>query len=201
MMDFFDKIIGQVFANKRKHPHLPLIEEPLERNEAYRQRYFRWLNHGEQQGLALEVWLAWQQKKQQETSALAVHLLQQNGANGLAVTYHPGIGPDAFQHFFDWLRDRVLQLGYRHYTSDRRIFDRDTYTETIEKHYLKPPNWPSAAGQAPAQLLDQQYGNVLIEYILIDQQPSFIRFMANYYDDHLYTKALAFDDLVREVLT
>jgi hypothetical protein len=201
MMDFFDKIIGQVFANKRKHPHLPLIEEPLERNEAYRQRYFRWLNQGEQQQLAVTVWVAWQQKKLKETSVLAVHLLQQNGSNGLAVTYHPSIGPDAFQHFFDWLKDRMLQLGYRHYTSDRRIFDRNSYVETIEKHYLKPPAWSDATGIPPTQLCNQQYGNVLIEYIMIDQQPSFIRFMAHYYDDHLYTKALAFDDLVREVLT
>jgi hypothetical protein len=200
-MDFFDRIIDQIFAVKRKHPHLPLIEEPLERNEAYRQSYFRWLNEGKQQPLAFVVWEAWNRKKQKETSDLAVHLFQQNGANGLAISYNHDIGPEAFQHFFDWLRDRMLLLGYKHSTSDRRIFDRQTYVETVEKHYLKPPLSLEMEGTKLKNLCDQRYGNVLVEYVLVDNQPSFIRFMANYYEDHLYTKALSFDDLVAEILT
>jgi hypothetical protein len=200
-MDFFDKIIGQIFATKRKYPHLPMVEELLERNEAYRQRYFRWLNEGLHQALTFEIWEAWQRKKQKELADFVIHLLQHNGANGFAISYHPRMGENEFQYFFDWLKDRTLQLGYKHYTSDRRIFDRETYVETIEKHYLKPPISLEMEGAKLKKLCDQQYGNILVEYVLVDGQPSFIRFMANYYEDHLYTKVLHFDDLVNQVLT
>jgi hypothetical protein len=199
-MTKIDKLLRQLFATQRKHPHLPLVEEALTRSEPERQGFFRWQNEGHHQALVAQVYQAWQSKKQQQTSSLEVHLLKTVGANGLAISYQAAIGPRNFQHLFDWLRDRVGQLGYQHYSSDRRHFDREGYVETIEKHYLKPPLDLQTNGERLLVPCNQLYGNVLIEQVLIDRQPSFIRFQANFYQDHLYTPALPFDQLVHQVL-
>lgn len=197
-MSFFDRILEQLFP-KRLPDHLPVIEEALVRNEAYRNKIFLWQNSGAHRKLAYEVWEAWQLKKDKQPAALQVHLLKTDGSNGIAITYHPKIGTDAFQFFFDHLKEQVLQIGYKLYSSDRRIFVRSDYSETIEKHYLKPPV-DLRVENGEVQRCDQRYGNIIIEYIQIDDKPSFIRLMGHYYEDQLYLKPLPFDELLREIL-
>lgn len=197
-MSFLDKILEQLFP-KRLPAHLPVIEEALVRNEVYRNKIFLWQNSGAHRKLAYRVWEAWQLKKEKQTSDLQVHLLKIDGSNGIALSYHPQIGAEEFQFFFDHLKEQALQIGYRLYTSDRRIFIRPNYSETIEKHYLKPPaDLRIVDGQV--QRCDQRYGNIIIEYIQIDDKPSFIRLMAHYYEDQLYLKPMPFDELLREML-
>lgn len=197
-MSFFDKLFEKLFP-KNLPDHLPVVEEALVRNEAYRTRIFLWQNSGAHRKLAYRVWEAWQLKKQKQTADLQVHILKTKGSNGIALTYHPQIGADEFQFFFDYLKEQTLQIGYKLYTSDRRIFLRPEYSETVEKHYLKPPvNLRIEDGKV--QPCDQRYGNVIIEYIQINDKPSFIRLMAHYYEDRLYRKPLPFEDFLREVL-
>jgi hypothetical protein len=197
-MSFFDRLFEQLFP-KRLPDHLPVIEEALVRNETYRNKILLWQNSGAHRKLAYEVWEAWQLKKDKQSADLQVHLLKTDGSNGIAVTYHPKIGADAFQFFFDHLKEQVLPIGYKLYSSDRRIFVRPNYSETIEKHYLKPPI-DLRVENGEVQRCDQRYGNIIIEYIQIDDRPSFIRLMAHYYEDQLYLKPLPFDELLREIL-
>ncbi|MCS7018285.1 MAG: hypothetical protein RMJ87_04050 [Cytophagales bacterium] len=197
-MSFFDKILEQLFP-KRLPEHLPVIEEALVRSPAYRNQILLWQNSGAHRKLAYQVWEAWQLKKQKQVAELEVHILKTQGSNGIALTYHPQIGKQEFQFFFDHLKEQTLQIGYRLYTSDRRIFARSNYSETIEKHYLKPPIDLRIENGA-VQPCDQRYGNVIIEHIQIDDKPSFIRLMAHYYQDQLYRKALPFEELLQQIL-
>ncbi|WP_448520015.1 hypothetical protein [Rhodoflexus sp.] len=197
-MSFFDNIFNQLFP-KRLPSHLPVIEEALVRDENYRNQIFRWQNSGAHRKLAYEVWEAWQLKKEKQVTDFQVHLLKTDGSNGIALTYHPRIGSEAFQFFFDHLKEQALQIGYKLYTSDRRIFLRADYSETIEKHYLKPPI-DLRVEDGAVQRCNQRYGNIIIEYIQINDRPSFIRLMAHYYEDQLYLKPLPFDELLQEIL-
>ncbi|MCS6967165.1 MAG: hypothetical protein RMJ44_02105 [Cytophagales bacterium] len=197
-MSFFDKIVEQLFP-RRHTENVPVLEEALERNQDFRHKMFLWQNSGAHHRLAYQFWEAWQLKKNQQLADFQVHILKINGSNGIAFTYHPQIGPEPFQFFFDYLRDKTLQIGYQLYTSDRRIYLRSHYTETVEKHYLKPPI-DLRVENGKFLPCNQLYGNVLIEYVQIDDQPSFIRLMAHYYQDSLYQPPLPFDDFVKNVL-
>jgi hypothetical protein len=47
-------------------------------------------------------------------------------------------------HFFDYLKEQVLTLGYRPQISDTRTYHRSSWVETVERHYLKPrPHFPA----------------------------------------------------------
>jgi hypothetical protein len=204
-MSFFDKIISQVFGNHKVNSTLPLIEEELKRNEAYKSSYFKWVNEGKYRWLMQKIYEGYALKKRNEASDLQIHLLHSSGANGFAITYSLLMDEKEMQYLFDLLKDKTLNLGYKLYTSNRRIFDRTQYVETIEKHYLKPPihkiePQDSNNPDNNRQLFDQRYGNILIEYIAIDEKPSFLRLMTHYYYDFLYTPVLPFDKLISELL-
>lgn len=194
-MHYFDKIWSQLFP--KNHPSkLPILEEPLSRSPTDKQAYWHWLNEGAYRTLLSEVRKGYELKKKQVIGGkLEVHILKSNQSNGIAVTYPQQLSARVFQHFFDLLRDRAQNLGYQHYTSGRRVFDRTNYIETIDKHYLKPPR--RGLKEPP---FDQHYGNILIELIWIDRQPSFLRLMAHVYSDHLFSAPRTFDELLDHLL-
>jgi hypothetical protein len=93
------------------------------------------------------------------------------------------------------LKDKTLNLGYKLVNADRSLFDKDKYVETKERYYLKP----IIDAQNSDELFNQRFGNIMIEQVLIDNKPSYLKFMASIYSDRLYTKALDFEELMAVV--
>ena len=190
-MSYFDKIVGKLFAGK-KAGSVAEVHEVLKRSERERTLYAQWKNSEDQQALLRELAQAYYYKKTNIRSDIEVHLFNTAYANGFAVSYLTRIVPKTFQHLFDYFKDKVLDMQYRLVTADRRILDRDIYVETIEKYYLKPP----LRSQKDEKTIDQQYGNIIIEYVLIDDKPSYIKLLASIYSDRLYQEALSYDDFI-----
>lgn len=192
-MNFFEKIIRQLFQSPS--PKAPMVSEPLKRKDAERSSYFEWQNSGTYKVLWERLHLAYKARLKNEMGLWEIHLLQMQAANGFALTYPNDLSPQQFQHLFDLLKDRVLTLNYKLANADRQIYDKAKYVETKEKYYLKP----NIDFQNTEELFDQQYGNVLIEQILIDGKPSYLKLVASIYSDRLYTKALGFDVFMKEI--
>ena len=191
-MSFFDKIYDQLFNKNSANSNQPLVTEPIERNENERKTYFAWQNKGDYKILLGKTYHAYELKKSKQPSEWQVHLLQMPAANGFALTYQNAIGERQFQHLFDLLKDKTLNLGYKLVNADRSLFDKDKYVETKERYYLKP----IIDAQNINELFDQRFGNIMIEQVLIDNKPSYLKFMASIYSDRLYTKALDFEELM-----
>ena len=195
-MSVFD-YLKNLFPEKR-NPNLPLVEEALQRSQSDQQDYFRWLNEGKAKDVLQKIQKAYQLKKLSLPSEIEVHFFKMNGSNGIAISYDSFYTPKEFQHLFDYLKDRVKNLAYLHHSSHRLVYEKKDYLETIQKHYLKPPiKLPENNDFRNA--IDQHYGNVLIEYILIDEKPSFIRFLALTYSDQNYQNALPFEQLIQKI--
>ncbi|GAB4466917.1 MAG: hypothetical protein OHK0057_06000 [Thermoflexibacter sp.] len=204
-MTFFDKLIKQIFGSHKVNSAIPLVEEEIKRSEAYRKAYFRWVNEKDFRWLTQKIREGYALKKQNEPYDIQVHILNSTGAKGFAVTHSPLMAEKDLQFLFDYLKDKLLNMDYRLYTSDRRTFDHTNHVESIEKHYLKPINTKVQSieeNNSPQNkaIFDQRYGNILIEYITIDEKPSFLRFMTHYYSDFLYTPVLSFDELFDTLL-
>ena len=192
-MNFFEKIIRQLFSSPSQKA--PMVSEPLKRKDAERSKYFEWQNSGAYKVLWDRLYQAYQARLNQEMGLWDIHLLQMKAANGFALTYPNDLSQQEFQHLFDLLKDRVLNLPYQLVNANRQIFDKDDYVETKEKYYLKP----IIDFQDTSELYNQRYGNIIIEQILIDDRPSYLKLVANIYSDRLYTKALGFDVFMREI--
>lgn len=192
-MSFFDQVVGKLFG--KQAPKSAFIHEVLSRSEKELEQYIAWRNTEAAQNLVLDIERAYHLKKQDIISAVEVHLLETQYANGFAVSFNQEFTRENFTYVFDYLKEKGLEQGYKLSQADRRILDKEKYEETIEKWYLKPN-----ATDSDSDIIDQRYGNILIEKIDIDRKPSYIKFMANIYQDRLYTKAKPFSELIDLIL-
>ncbi len=194
-MTFFDKISRKLFPQDSAAPRAD-VHEVLKRPARDQAAYDAWQNQPECEELVREVAQAYYYKKTNISSELEVHLLNTAYANGFAVTYAPRVPTKEFQHLFEYFKDRVVAMGYRVVNADRRIKDKINYVETVEKYYLKPP---LHQGDIEAGSINQLYGNVAVEYVLINERPSYIKVQASIYSDRLYQDALHFDDFAEKL--
>lgn len=194
-MSFFDKISHKLFPKDKSVQHAD-VHEVLKRPERDQVAYEAWRSQPECEALLKEVAQAYYYKKTDIGSRLDVHLLNTVYANGFAVSYAPHLTAKEFQHLFEYLKDQVATMDYRVVNADRRIKDKLTYVETIEKYYLKPP---LHRGEIAQGSINQLYGNVAVEHVLIDDRPSYIKVQASVYSDRLYQDALHFDDFVEKL--
>lgn len=186
--DFFKRMLG--------HGTGQATCQKLLRPKKYRAAYQAWM--------AEEVYLHWtgplfksyHYQKATLQGPLRVQLVNESNLNGLIFFYAPQISPTNFTFFFDFLKDRVQDQGYQLHSCDTLEIKHERYTEQIEKHLLTPP----ASDVPGTQICNQQYGNVLLDYIKVNKQPGYIRFVTNAYNDSYFSKPLPFDELLEKVL-
>jgi hypothetical protein len=122
--------------------------------------------------------------------------IEQLGQQGVIFFFDDRIGEQNFKFLNEFLKDQVLHLGYRLHSADIRTNPKDNFTETIYKYYFTPP----PACEAGSILCNQLYGNISIDLIQLNGQPSLIRIVANSYLSCAFSKALPFDDLLDHLL-
>ena len=188
-MSFFDSVVGKLFG--KQAPKTAFIHETLSRSERELALYETWLRKEESVQLIEDIERGYVLKKKGIVSGVEVHILASQYANGFAISFGDSFTEETFKHTFDWLKEKVLTMGYRISVSDRKISEKNNYEETVEKWYLKP-----ISEDLDAQKANQRFGNITIEKIDIDRKPNYIKFLASIYQDRLYTEALTFDELL-----
>lgn len=190
-MSFFDRISEKLFP--KKGGGTTQVREVMQRSEKDQRAYEQWRESDDKQQLLQEIAQAYYYKKTNIRSDFDVHILNMPTANGFAITYHPRIQEKHFQYLLDYLKDRVILLGYRLVNNDRRMTEKSNYVETTEHYYLKPPLNAESMEKLP---IDQQFGNVSLSQVFVDNRPSFLKVLVSIYSDRLYQDALHFDDFV-----
>jgi hypothetical protein len=187
---------------EQSSPSQPLIHELIQRSEEETTDYERWKNT-----LVCRRLVDWLDNQYAVYRVLphdvdeGLDFLHTPSSKGFVVHFNQTrySRRDA-THFFDYLKEQVLTLGYRPQISDTRTYHRSSWVETVERHYLKPrPHFPAEAEAAPEKI-DQKFGNILIELELRDEQVHNLRFRATSYNDRLYAEAEDFQVLMKQVL-
>ncbi|QNF33029.1 hypothetical protein HUW51_09890 [Adhaeribacter swui] len=129
--------------------------------------------------------------------AYKLERLQHPGKNGVIFFFDDRIGEQNFRFLHELFKDQVLQLGYRLHSADMRTTKKDNLSETIYKYYFTPP--PACLNNSA--ICNQMYGNVSLDYIVLDAQPSFIRIIANSYLSCAFSQAQPFEELLDYLLT
>jgi len=178
----------------------PLIHEVIERNEAELADYQKW-----SKTLAKRRLLDWLHAQ------YAIHLSAPNGidesldflntpsAKGFVIHFDKTYYPEReVIHFFDYLKERVLAMGYVTYVSDLRTYTKNNKVETIQRHYLKPSMKTKFEKGGKAT---QAYGNIMIELLFLDETVQNLKFSAMTYTDHKFERAEAFEDLMSSLMS
>ncbi|MFY0601334.1 MAG: hypothetical protein JXR03_16785 [Cyclobacteriaceae bacterium] len=189
-MSYFDEVYKKLFPKKTKGP---ILHEVLKRSDAYLDQYDLWKDSSLPSELIGEIAESLRLKAEGIIKNPNVHQFSGESSNGFAITYNSDIDQMHFHFLFDLFAEKVKALDYRVSISDLIVTEKNGYVESKEKHYLKI----KPAEQTP---IDQKFGNIVIELIRIDEVPSFIRLMANTYNDHLYKSPKKFKELAEYLL-
>lgn len=167
----------------------------LQRKSAEEKAYQQWVEKKTFLNWTPCIFKSYHFQKCQMRPPFRLQLIQSANKKGVVLFFSPDIGKENFRHLFQFIKDQSLRAGYDHYLSDQRLITHDRYTETIDKHYLKPP----PADVSGSALCNQLYGNIMIDLVSINGQPGFIRFNVNTYRDPLFSEPLPFDELMDKV--
>jgi hypothetical protein len=108
---------------------------------------------------------------------------------------HPALTrfPDtAVVHLFDYLKEQLIAIDYMLTTSDSRLFKRDYWDETIQRHVLKPKNAQNTEGSL--------FSEITIELILKDNHLCQLRMNAYIPNTDMPRQTSDFADLMQAIL-
>ncbi len=193
--DYFKRLFSEA---EESSPSNPLIHKMIERSEEQKEDYLQWKDTLVRRRLV--DWLHDQYAifgVQPDNIDEAVDFLDTPSSKGFVIYfYKTRYSLRDITHLFDYLREQVLQLGYRTQISDSRTYNRAKWVEKVDRHYLKPR--PSFQQEGK---FDQKYGNVMIEIVYRNDQPFDLKFRATSYKDHQFKDAEEFRHLMNMVLS
>lgn len=196
MPSFWDQVKSIFQQAENSSPSQPLIHELISREENSLLDYERWKDTFAKRRLL--DWLIDQYAVFKTNGRLdeAIDFLDTPSSKGFVLHFfQTKYSKEEATYFFDYLKELVLGLGYRSQISDRRVFSRNQWVETQERHYLKPRN-----SLVKDKLIEQKFGNITIELELRDDAVRNLRFRATIYQDALYKDADSFPSLMTALI-
>ena len=191
MPDFFDDLLKKIFPARGSHPPLSVKENFLLKDKDL-QELVVWDHSEASKALYDLVYRNYHYKRAQINESPEVHVFSSVYANGFALSYGPPLDANSFSLLFLGLSRRIIALGYEQVSLDRKLEEVNEQVKETEKFYFKPPLQIPQEGA----LISQLYGNISLEKIRINQQPSYFKLLAAVYSDRLYHDAKPFDELM-----
>ncbi len=191
MPDFFDDLLKKIFPARGSHQPLSVKENFLLKDKDL-QELVVWDHSEASKALYDLVYRNYHYKRAQINESPEVHVFSSVYANGFALSYGPPLDVNSFSLLFLGLSRRIIALGYEQVSLDRKLEEVNEQVKETEKFYFKPPLQIPQEGA----LISQLYGNISLEKIRINQQPSYFKLLAAVYSDRLYHDAKPFDELM-----
>ena len=165
MATFWERITAIFDSAERSSPSMPAVHELITRDAEELDDYAQWKRTAARTRLI--DWLLDEYARFQAsgTTEHALSFLDTPSSKGFVIHFaETNYTPREINHFFHYLRERILTLDYRTQISDRRIFSADKWVERQDRHYLKPrTRQQRMAGPPERGGLDQKFGNVTVE--------------------------------------
>jgi hypothetical protein len=191
MGNFFDDLLKKIFPPRGGNQGLSVKENFLVKEKDL-QDLEAWNTSEESKVLYDLVYRNYHYKRAQINESPEVHVFSSVYANGFALSFGSPLDSNSFSLLFLGLSRRIIALGYEQVSLDRKLEEVNEQVKETEKFYFKPPLQLPKEGE----LLSQLYGNISLEKIRINQQPSYFKLLATVYSDRLYYDAKPFDDLM-----
>ncbi len=191
------KYIKNLFKeSESSSPSRPFIHGLIERSEKEKADYEHWKRthvcHRIIDWLSIQygIFLALPQDIDE-----AIDFLDLPSSKGFVIHFHKTqYSRRDVIHLFDFLKEKVQELGYRTQLSDTRTYTRLNWVETVERHHLKPKTGFSGSGK-----VNQRFGNITIEVLLRNEVVHNLKLRANSYKDHLFQEAKEFSELMQSI--
>ncbi|MDR7129271.1 hypothetical protein J2X69_001606 [Algoriphagus sp. 4150] len=193
MSNFLDDLFSKVFKSSEKTPMTH--KENIKFKEQEITHAKKWMNSKEGQELISKISKSYHFKSIQIEERPQIHILDSRYARGFAVTYDDPLDEETFSLLFLAFAQRVLALGYRQVSLERKMEEINEQVKVTDKFYFKPPLKALAANE----LISQLFGRITIEKITINNQPNYLKVLATFYSDRLYRDPEPFDQFLDHI--
>jgi hypothetical protein len=172
----------------------PQSQKPIRRNELEIRDYDKWKASTRQ--VSMLTWLR-EQLMTYQSAPTKTHdgIDFTASASSKGFRLHPALTrfPDAaVVHLFDYLKEQLIAFDYTLATSDSRLFKRDYWDETIQRHVLRPLNAQNTEGSI--------FSEITIELILKDGHLCQLRMSATIPNTDVPRQTGDFADLMQAIL-
>ncbi|WP_339923239.1 hypothetical protein [uncultured Cyclobacterium sp.] len=188
-MKFIDNLLDKLFTGNSNRA---VIRENFTRTEPEEQEVSLWLAGEEGVNVLKMIYDNYHFKRAGINKDPEVHYYHTSYANGFAVSYTPPLYRGTFTKLFFGLGQKMLGMGYRMVSMDRKIDEVNDQVRTTEKLYFKPlVSVDDLSGK-----INQLFGNVSIEKISLDNKPNYLKVLVTLYSDRQYHEAKSFDQFM-----
>ena len=183
MSELWDSFKKMFQSAEKSTPSNPLIHEVIKRSDEEKAAYELWKTKLVKRRLI--DWL-----NQQHVNYLvnpkgtdeAIDFLNTPSSKGLVIHLDTTrYSKEEAIFLMDYLKEKVLELNYKSYTSDVRTYTKKDVVESIQRHYLKP-----RINFDPKKKIKQAFGNITIELLLRNEKLIHLIFRANSYQDRKF---------------
>lgn len=196
-MSFFDEIIQKVFARQKDDKPLELLES-VKRTSKEEIQYNKWAQSNEARSALVKISEAIDLKRQGEKDVKPqVIIAESNYANALSIIFNNRDDEAISRLLMDYFKEVILSINYRLQVTERKIKEIKNSVQVKEMYFLKPEIKAEDFDNPP---IKQLYGNIMLERVLLNNQPQYLKIQANIYNDRYYQSALPFNDLLSFIL-
>lgn len=193
MSNFLEELFKKVFRGSTKTP-VNHRENIVFRDNEFKEA-LEWSESIEGNQMLDLIFKNYQLKKVNVEELPQVHVLDSKYARGFAITYDESFTKESFTKLFLTFAQRILQLGYHQVSADRKMVEDSEQVKVTERFYYKPEVQVYEEGE----LMTQLYGNVAVEKLTIDNNPTLIKVMATYYSDRQYEEPKPFEHFIDHI--
>lgn len=192
-MSYLESIRKQFLPGKYDE-NQPVVHEALKRRTLEIASYDHWRQSSGKEEFTQYIYHQYQLSKILEEDEDNIRFIASTTSKGFLLRFQSGMKALEFQHFFDFLKEYFLNDNYHFCISDRRIYTRKRYAETVERHHLKPE---IRSFNSPP--VNQYFGNINIELHKINDVPTHIELQCTHYNNLKYSEALSFEEMIEMI--
>lgn len=190
--DFVKNILERLFGSEKP---IELLNGPLVRSASFQRSLGEWRANANFEETYAVLYYLFSRVAVEEQGHPAFNVFSSPQANGFYFNRHTAFEFDLYPYILDSFKDRVLDFGYFLYTSDIRYNEVSAGVQQIDRHYLKPKNTFTSG-----EVIDQKFGNILIELYYLDEVPQYLKVLATVYSGKSYSKPLDFNSFCAYLL-
>lgn len=181
---------------KPNNPETKVDKKVLLRHEAYKFSYRKWVVSSKKDDLLNRLHNSFMLRQLGVAGEMPIHYNHNKMNHSLLVHYIDMIGKDHFFYLFDYLKDRIIKVGYHVYAADKQTVEREGFTDSMERYVLKPAIHIFSVNEKATQL----YGQITVYNHIIDGRPVYIRLLIEHLDQNSFEKPKQATDLIEFVL-
>ena len=191
-----NKLLQKIFGkNLDQESTIPLVSEELVRSRKDEWEYSEWLSTGKYRSYVDGLQHNLNLRREGLQPSMDIYLHESPSANGFFFCHQNAFGNKCMGYMFEYFKDKMLDANYILQNKSREYEEEPDRVKTTEMYVLKP----SMRGRKEGEIV-QHFGNVTLEYVLIDDKPSYLKVMSNTYNDRSHIEILPFEDFLDHLL-